>query len=55
MKIAFLSLKNRVICGVFLFTVFFSPNRILASDFSDWSHGASGYYDAIHEAKNEEK
>ena len=55
MKIRVVSLKNGIICGVFLFIVLFIPNRILAYDFSGWSHGASGYNDAIQEAKNEDK
>ena len=55
MKIGFVSLKNCVICGVFLSTIFLIPNRIFAFDFSDWSHGASGYNDTIYEAKSEDK
>lgn len=55
MKIRVVSLKSGIICGVFLFIVLFIPNRILAYDFSIWSHGASGYNDAIQEAKNEGK
>ncbi len=55
MKIRVVSLKNGIISGVFLFIVLFIPNRILAYDFSDWSHGASGYNDAIQEAINKDK
>lgn len=55
MKIRVVSLKNGIICGVSLFVVLFTPNRILAYDFSGWSHGASGYNDVIQEAKNEDK
>jgi tetratricopeptide (TPR) repeat protein len=55
MRIEVFSLKNGIIRGVFLLIVLFIPNRILAGDFSDWSHGASGYNDAIQEATNEDK
>jgi len=47
--------KIAIIQGLILFIVLFIPHRILAYDFSDWAHGASGYNDAIEEAKNEEK
>lgn len=55
MKNGSFSLKSCVICGVFLSTIFLIPNRILAFDFSNWSHGASGYNYAIYEAKSEDK
>jgi len=55
MKIRTISFYSCAIYGVLLFAIFFSPNRVLANDFSGWYHGASGYDDAIQEAKYEEK
>lgn len=55
MKIEVDAFKICIIWGLFLFIVLFVPNRTLAYDFFDWSHGAYGYYDAIEDAKNEDK
>ena len=59
MRLAILFLNNGIIrgfiLGLFLLVVSFVPNKTLANDFSDWSHGASGYKHAIQEAKNEDK
>ena len=48
-------LQNCIMQVLFLLFVLFIPNKILADDFLDWSHGAVGYHDAMQEATNEEK
>ena len=55
MRISSFCFKSCLVCGVFLSTIFLIPNRILAFDFYDWSHGASGYDNTINEAKSEDK
>jgi tetratricopeptide (TPR) repeat protein len=55
MKIKVVSLKEVIICGVFLLIVLLIPYRVVAYDFYGWSHGASGYNDAIQAAINEDK
>ena len=47
--------KMAIIQGLIIFILLFLPHRTLAYDFSGWAHGASGYDDAIQEAKNEDK
>ncbi|MFH2045687.1 MAG: tetratricopeptide repeat protein [Pseudomonadota bacterium] len=41
--------------GLFLSFILLFPNSLLADDFSNWYHGASGYDDAVQEAEDEEK
>ena len=55
MKIGATCFNNCTIYGVFLFVVLFSTNSLSANDFYGWHHGASGYSDAIQEAKYEEQ
>ena len=55
MKIKTVYFSHFAICGVLLFAVLFSPNRLLANDFSGWHHSASGHKRAIRKAEYEEK
>lgn len=55
MKFRGVSLKECIVCGVFLFIVLLFPPQIMAYNFYGWSHGASGYNDAVQAAKNEDK
>ena len=55
MQTRVVSLNKGIIGGVFLFVALVLPNIILAYDSYGWSHGASGYHDAMQEAKNEGK
>jgi len=49
------AVSTSIFCGVFLFILLLIPHRILGYEFSGWSHGASGYKNAVQEAKNEDK
>lgn len=49
------SLKCCFIYVLFLSFILLFPNSLLADDFSDWYHGASGYDDAVQKAEDEEK
>ena len=55
MIISILSLRKAVVGGVLLIVVLFFPNNVLAYNFLDWYHGASGYDEAFQEAIHEEK
>jgi len=55
MRIEKMSLKKSITLVMFLLILLYIPNKILANDFSDWSHGAAGYNRAMQEATNEDK
>ena len=47
--------KTIILISIFLLGDLFVCGDILAYDFTDWYHGASGYEDALEEAMSEEK
>ena len=55
MRSSIVSKKTIILISIFLLGGLFVCGDILAYDFSDWYHGASGYEDALDEVIGEEK
>ena len=55
MRSSIVSKKTIILISIFLLGSLFVCGDILAYDFSDWYHGASGYEDALDEVIGEEK
>ncbi len=55
MRFSIVSKKTIILISIFLLGGLFVCGDILAYDFTDWYHGASGYEDALDEVLGEEK
>ena len=55
MRSSIVSKKSIILVSIFLLGGLFVCDDILAYDFTDWYHGASGYEDALEEVIGEEK